>query len=76
MATKLCKILRPIINFEMIKKCKYLYIIACGSSYYAGLIASNYFRFTQAFECVNVIDGGEFTKAHLHYETGVDGRVF
>lgn len=54
-----------LLNFEMIKKCKYLYIIACGSSYYAGLIASNYFRFTQAFECVNVIDGGEFTKAHL-----------
>jgi glutamine---fructose-6-phosphate transaminase (isomerizing) len=52
-------------NFDMIKKCKYLYIIACGSSYYAGLIASNYFRFTKAFEFVNVIDGGEFTKAHL-----------
>ncbi len=52
-------------NFDFIKPCKYLYIIACGSSYYAGLIASNYFRYTKAFEFVNVIDGGEFTKAHL-----------
>ncbi len=52
-------------NFEFIKPCKYLYIIACGSSYYAGLIASNYFRYTKAFEFVNVFDGGEFTKAHL-----------
>jgi glutamine---fructose-6-phosphate transaminase (isomerizing) len=52
-------------NLNIIKKCKYLYIIGCGSSYYAGLIASNYFRFTKAFEFVNVIDGGEFTKAHL-----------
>ncbi len=52
-------------DFEFIKHCKYLYIIACGSSYYAGLIASNYFRYTKAFEFVNVYDGGEFTKAHL-----------
>jgi len=52
-------------NFDYIKKCKYLYIIACGSSYYAGLIASNYFRYTKAFELVNVFDGGEFTQAHL-----------
>ena len=52
-------------NFNYIKKCKYLYIIACGSSYYAGLIASNYFRYTKAFELVNVFDGGEFTQAHL-----------
>jgi glucosamine--fructose-6-phosphate aminotransferase (isomerizing) len=52
-------------NFDFIKPCKYLYIIACGSSYYAGLIASNYFRYTKAFEFVNVYDGGEFTKAHL-----------
>ena len=52
-------------DFEFIKPCKYLYIIACGSSYYAGLIASNYFRYTKAFEFVNVYDGGEFTKAHL-----------
>ena len=52
-------------NLDIIKKCKYLYIIGCGSSYYAGLIASNYFRFTKAFEFINVIDGGEFTKAHL-----------
>jgi glutamine---fructose-6-phosphate transaminase (isomerizing) len=52
-------------DFEFIKPCKYLYIIACGSSYYAGLIASNYFRYTKAFEFINVYDGGEFTKAHL-----------
>lgn len=52
-------------NYEFIKPCKYLYIIACGSSYYAGLIASNYFRFTKSFEFINVFDGGEFTKAHL-----------
>lgn len=52
-------------NFDFIKPCKYLYIIGCGSSYYAGLIASNYFRYTRAFEFVNVFDGGEFTKAHL-----------
>ena len=54
-----------IFNFEYIKPCKYLYIIACGSSYYAGLIASNYFRYTKAFEFVNVFDGGEFSKTHL-----------
>ena len=52
-------------NFDFIKPCKYLYIIACGSSYYAGLIASNYFRYTKAFEFVNVFDGGEFSKIHL-----------
>ena len=50
---------------EFIKPCKYLYIIACGSSYYAGLIASNYFRFTKAFEFVNVYDGGDFSRVHL-----------
>ena len=52
-------------NLDFIKSCKYLYIIACGSSYYAGLIASNYFRVTKAFEFVNLFDGGEFTKGHL-----------
>jgi glucosamine--fructose-6-phosphate aminotransferase (isomerizing) len=52
-------------NYDFIKSCKYLYIIACGSSYYAGLIASNYFRYTKAFEFVNVYDAGEFTKVHL-----------
>jgi glucosamine--fructose-6-phosphate aminotransferase (isomerizing) len=52
-------------NMEFIKPCKYLYIIACGSSYYAGLIASNYFRFTKAFEFVNVYDGGDFSRVHL-----------
>lgn len=53
------------LNLDIISKCKYLYIIACGSSYYAGLIASNYFRHTKAFEFVNVFDAGEFNKAHL-----------
>lgn len=53
------------LNLDVISKCKYLYIIACGSSYYAGLIASNYFRYTKAFEFVNVFDAGEFNKAHL-----------
>jgi glucosamine--fructose-6-phosphate aminotransferase (isomerizing) len=52
-------------DMDYIKPCKYLYIIACGSSYYAGLIASNYFRFTKAFEFVNVYDGGEFSRVHL-----------
>ena len=52
-------------GLDFIRECKYLYIIACGSSYYAGLLASNYFRFTKAFEFVNVFDGGEFTRAHL-----------
>jgi len=55
-----------LLNYEFIKECKYLYIIACGSSYYAGLIASNYFRHTKAFEFVNLFDGGEFTTAHLN----------
>ena len=62
-------------NFEFIKPCKYLYIIACGSSYYAGLIASNYFRFTQAFEFVNVFDGGEFTRAHLEAITNPESDL-
>jgi glucosamine--fructose-6-phosphate aminotransferase (isomerizing) len=57
------EVLLPELDF--ISECKYLYIIACGSSYYAGLLASNYFRFTKAFEFVNVFDGGEFTRAHL-----------
>lgn len=52
-------------NMDYIKPCKYLYIIACGSSYYAGLIASNYFRFTKAFEFINVYDGGDFSRIHL-----------
>lgn len=52
-------------DMDFIKDCKYLYIIGCGSSYYAGAIASNYFRFTKAFEFVNVIEAGEFTKTHL-----------
>ena len=52
-------------NFDFIKECKYLYIIGCGSSYYAGLIASNYFRFTKAFEFVNVFDAGDFNKSLL-----------
>lgn len=54
-----------ILDLDFIKPCKYLYIIACGSSYYAGMIASNYFRFCNAFEFINVFDGGEFTKTHL-----------
>jgi glucosamine--fructose-6-phosphate aminotransferase (isomerizing) len=53
------------LDFDTIKKCKYLYIIGCGSSYYAGLLASNYFRYTKAFEFVNVFDGGEFNRVHL-----------
>lgn len=52
-------------GLDFISGCKYLYIIACGSSYYAGLLASNYFRFTKAFEFVNIFDAGEFTRAHL-----------
>ena len=55
-----------ILNIDNIKKCKYLYIIACGSSYYAGLIASHYFRFTNAFEFVNVIDGSNFDDTYLN----------
>ena len=52
-------------DMDFIKPCKYLYIIACGSSYYAGLIASNYFRYTKAFQFVNVYDGGDFSRVHL-----------
>jgi len=52
-------------NFDFIKPCKYLYIIACGSSYCAALIAANYFRFTKSFEFVNVFDASEFTNIHL-----------
>lgn len=53
------------LNYDFIKDCKYLYIIGCGSSYYAGCIAANYFRYTKAFEFVNVFDGGEFNSTHL-----------
>ena len=65
--TKLCRYDNDkiLFNMEFIEKCKYLYIIGCGSSYYAGLIASNYFRFTNAFEFVNVFDGSEFNKSYL-----------
>lgn len=57
--------LNILFDMDFIKPCKYLYIIACGSSYYAGLIASNYFRYTKAFEFVNVYDGGDFSRVHL-----------
>lgn len=53
------------LDLEWIKPTKYLYLIGCGSSYYAGLIASNYFRHTKAFELVNVFDGAEFGVEHL-----------
>jgi glucosamine--fructose-6-phosphate aminotransferase (isomerizing) len=53
------------LDLDIIKNHKYLFIIGCGSSYYAGLLASNYFRYTKAFEFVNVFDGGEFNKIHL-----------
>jgi len=52
-------------DFPWIQSTKYLYLIGCGSSYYAGLIASNYFRQTKAFEFVNVYDGAEFSVEHL-----------
>jgi len=54
------------LDIPKIKKCKYLYILACGSSYYAGLIASHYFRYTNAFEFVNVIDGSNFDDTYLN----------
>lgn len=54
------------LNLEWIKPTKYLYIIGCGSSYYSSLIASNYFRYTKAFEFVNVFDGAEFGTEHLN----------
>lgn len=55
-----------LLKIPNIKKCKYLYILACGSSYYAGLIASHYFRYTKAFEFVNVIDGSDFDDTYLN----------
>lgn len=61
MNNKLCSL-----DIPKIKKCKYLYILACGSSYYAGLIASHYFRYTNAFEFVNVIDGSNFDDTYLN----------
>lgn len=53
------------LDLDFIKNHKYLYIVGCGSSYYAGLVAANYFRYTKAFEFVNVFDGGEFNRVHL-----------
>lgn len=53
------------ITFDIRKK-KYLYIIACGSSYYAGLLASNYFRYLRAFNFVNLFDAGDFNNIHLN----------
>jgi glutamine---fructose-6-phosphate transaminase (isomerizing) len=52
-------------HLPWVRQMKYLYIIGCGSSYYAGLIASNYFRYMHSFEMIYVIDGGDFSSKYL-----------
>lgn len=54
-----------LLNLDWIESTKYLYLVGCGSSYYAGLIASDFFRRIKAFEFVNVFDGAEFGVQHL-----------
>ena len=51
------------INFLLNKK--YLYILGCGSSFYAGLLAENIYRKLGLFKFINVIDAGEFNSSYL-----------
>uniref|UniRef100_A0A6C0IU22 glutamine--fructose-6-phosphate transaminase (isomerizing) n=1 Tax=viral metagenome TaxID=1070528 RepID=A0A6C0IU22_9ZZZZ len=44
---------------------KYLYILGCGSSFYAGLLAENMYRKLGIFKFINVIDAGEFNSSYL-----------
>ncbi len=47
--------------FNFLYKIKHLLIVACGTSYNAGLLASKYMRELRAFNSVRVIDAAEFT---------------
>jgi len=52
-------------NIDFLENKKYLYILGCGSSFYAGLLAENIYRKLGIFKFINVIDAGEFNSSYL-----------
>ncbi len=52
-------------NIDFLTNKKYLYILGCGSSFYAGLLAENMYRKLGIFNFINVIDAGEFNSSYL-----------
>jgi glucosamine--fructose-6-phosphate aminotransferase (isomerizing) len=44
---------------------KDIFILGCGSSYYAGLLTENYFRNLNIFRYIRVIDAGEFDESYI-----------
>jgi glucosamine--fructose-6-phosphate aminotransferase (isomerizing) len=52
-------------NIDFLTNKKYLYILGCGSSFYAGLLAENIYRKLSIFKFINVIDAGEFNSSYL-----------
>jgi len=44
---------------------KDIFILGCGSSYYAGLLVENHFRNLNIFRYIRVIDAGEFDESYV-----------
>ncbi|AYV78536.1 MAG: glucosamine-fructose-6-phosphate aminotransferase [Edafosvirus sp.] len=53
------------LNIKKYINAKHLILLGCGTSFYAGLHGSNFFKDIADFETVQVIDGGEFTKKDI-----------
>ncbi|EGR27583.1 hypothetical protein IMG5_193830 [Ichthyophthirius multifiliis] len=45
-------------------------VLACGSSFYAGLFAQNYFKKLKCFNSISVVEGSEFTIYDIPEEQG------
>jgi glucosamine--fructose-6-phosphate aminotransferase (isomerizing) len=54
---------------ELLMGIKHLYIIGCGTSYYAGLFAKRIFHLLGSFETIQVIEGSEFSEIELSDES-------
>jgi glucosamine--fructose-6-phosphate aminotransferase (isomerizing) len=54
-------------NKEDLLKIKHLLIVACGTSYHAGLLGSKYFKMLQSVNSVQVIDASEFTAKDIPF---------
>ena len=50
---------------------KHLLIVACGTSYHAGLLGAKFFRLLECFISVQVIDASEFDKDDIPNDTGI-----
>jgi glucosamine--fructose-6-phosphate aminotransferase (isomerizing) len=58
----------------LLNKIRHLIILACGTSYNAGLVGSKYMRELRAFDSVRVIDAAEFSIYDIppiHHDYGV-----